>query len=81
MRSEIFDRVLKNIPLETRLKVAIEAYFVVKYGGSFFVPLDNDGQGNAEVIQRKRECLEKVQPVIDLVFEEIKQWKLDGKPE
>lgn len=81
MRSEIFDRVLKNIPLEIRLKVAIEAYFVGKYGGSFFVPLDDDGQGNVEVIQKNRECLEKAQPVIDLVLEEIKQWKLDGKPE
>ena len=81
MRSEIFDRVLKNIPLEIRLKVAIEAYFVGKYGGSFFVPLDDDGQGNAEVIQKNNECLNKAQSVIDLVLKEIKQWKLDGKPE
>lgn len=81
MRSQIFDRILKNIPLEIRLKVAIEAYFVEKYGGYFFIPLDDDGEGNAEVIQKNRECSEKAQPVIELVLEEIKQWKLDGKPE
>lgn len=76
MRSE-----LKKIPLEIRLKVAIVAYFFEKYGGYFFIPLDNNGQGNVEVIQWNRECLEKAQPVIDLVLEEIKQWKVDGKPE
>jgi hypothetical protein len=80
MRSEVLDRILKEIPLEIRLKVAIQAYFIAEEGGSFFMPLDENGNDLPEVVEKNEECFKKAKPIIDLVLKELEEWKKDGCP-
>jgi hypothetical protein len=70
-------KILKNIeiPLEIRVEVAIQAHFIKENGGSMLVPLDKDGNDILEVTQINSKCLEMAQPIIDVVLEEIKEWK------
>ena len=75
-----FKDLLKNISLEIRIKVAIEAYFISKYGGSLIMPLDENGNDIPEVVEKNIKCLEKANPIINIVLDEIKKWKNNGCP-
>jgi len=72
---------LKQIPLDIRLKVAIQAYFIDKMGGTILIPLDENGNDIPEVVELNNKILEHAKPIIDLVLEEYENWKLDGFPQ
>lgn len=80
MRSEILEKILKETPLETRIKVAIEAFFIHTEGGSFFVPLNEKGEEDEEVMKRNSEIIKKAQPLLNSILKEIEEWRNDGCP-
>ena len=80
MRNKLIDKILKKTPLETRVKVSIEAYFIAEYGGTFFMPLDENGNDIPEAVEANRKCFEKSEPLLKAVLDHIKQWKDDGCP-
>ena len=74
------DKLLKKMPLETRIKVSIEAHFIAEYGGYIFMPLDENGNDIPEAVEANRKCFEKAEPLIMAVLDDIKQWREDGCP-
>ena len=79
MENSIED-ILRETPIETRLKVIIESHFIMEYGGTFFMPLDEDGNDIAEAIEVNEKCYKKAEPLLESVLEAIKEWKNDGCP-
>lgn len=75
-----FKKILKNIPLETRVRVSIQAHFIAENGGSLFLPIDENGNEDQDVIKANKVCLDKAQPLIDIILNDIKKWKEDGCP-
>lgn len=80
MRNKLIEKILKETPLETRVKVSIEAHFIAEYGGTFFMPLDENGNDISEAVEANRKCFEKAEPLLKAVLDDIKQWKKDGCP-
>ncbi len=80
IKNNIIDKLLKKTPLEIRIKVAIEAFFITEYGGTFFMPLDEDGNDIPEAVEANRKCFEKAEPLLKHIMEDIKGWKEDGMP-
>ncbi len=76
----ISDEILKKTPLEVRVKVSIEAYFLSEYGGTLLMPLDEDGDDIPEAVEANRKCFEKAEPLLKAVLDDIEQWKKDGCP-
>ena len=79
MKNVISD-MLKEIPLETRVSVTIESYFIKEYGGYFFIPLDKDGNDIPEAVEANRICFEKSKELVKMILEDIEGWKKDGSP-
>lgn len=73
--------IMKQTPLETRIKVTVQAHFLKENGGSFLIPLDENGDEIAEVVEHNEKILAKTQPLIDDILNDIKEWKADGSPE
>lgn len=80
MKKEDFNDMFKKIPLDVRLRVAIESHFLVEGGGSLLMPLDENGNDIPEVAEHNRKCLDKAKPIVELVLEELKGWEKDGRP-
>ena len=80
MRSEKITNILKKIPLETRIKTTIEAFFIAEFGGTFFVPIDEDGNELLEAVEANNKCFKKAEPLVKNVLKEIEDWKKDGCP-
>ena len=80
MRNKLIDKILRETPLETRIKVTIQAYFLMEYGGTMLMPLDKNGNDIPEAVEANRKCMEKCNPLLKQVLDEIKQWKKDGMP-
>jgi hypothetical protein len=80
-RSPILSELLKSTPLETRLRRAIESYFISKHGGCFLIPVDEQGEPIQEAMEANERCFELAQPLVELVLKNVAQWKADGKPE
>ena len=80
MKSKIFEKILKEIPLETRIKTTIESHFIVEYGGTLLMPLDENGNDLPEAVEANKKCFEKAEPLIKAVLEDIEKWKKDGCP-
>ena len=68
----------KQIPLVTRITVALQAHFLHEGGGTFFMPMDEEGNDIPEAVAKNKECFDKAQPIIDLVLGTINDWKQDG---
>ncbi len=81
MSSDSFLKILKEIPLKTRLLVSLECHFLYKNGGTPFIPLDKDGEELPEAIEANRKALEGFEEIRDLVNDRIDEWIADGKPE
>lgn len=69
--------ILRRVPLEVRIRVAVEAYFLNQKGGSFFVPVDETGEPLPELVEHNRRILEETEELIDLLLREIRKWKKD----
>lgn len=80
MRSKLIEDIMKRTPLEIRVKVAIQAYFINEFGGTMLMPLDENGNELPEAVAANKICFDKAQPLLDHVLEEIKKWKEDGCP-
>jgi hypothetical protein len=80
MGSKTFNKILKEIPLETRVTVTIQAHFLMEYGGNMLMPLDKNGEDLPEAVEANIKCMEKCNPLLKEVLNEIKQWKKDGMP-
>jgi len=76
----IIKEYLKKSPLESRIKVTIQYWFLSEYGGTPFMPLDDNGEEIPEAVEANRICYEKAQPLIDMVMRKIEQWRKDGCP-
>jgi len=64
---------LKSIPLDVRVKVGI----LYTNGGSFLVPLDENGEEYPEVTEVNNKGYALAQPVVESALEIIKEWKED----
>jgi hypothetical protein len=80
MKSEKLSEMFGKIPLDVRLKVAIQAHFIYEGGGSFLMPLDINGNDIPEAVEHNQKCLDKAKPIIELVMNELEEWKKDGCP-
>ena len=69
--------ILKNIPLDVRVKVGIQAEILYANGGSFLVPLDENGEEYPEVTEVNNKGYALAQPVVKSALEIIKEWKED----
>lgn len=76
-----FSERLKQIPLESRVRVAIDSHFIRKYGGSLFIPASEEGEEYDEIMKRNGIAHEEAKSLIDIVLKEIEGWKEDGMPE
>lgn len=75
MRSEIIERILDNIPLKTMLKVDVEAFLLKKYGGSFFLPCDQDGEPSQEYVDKNNKIFEDNKELYQKLEKSIQEWK------
>ena len=73
----IINELLNIMSLELRIKTTVESYLIHKFGGSFFIPLDEEGNENQEVINKNKEILEEHKNLLEWLEKDIKQWKLD----
>lgn len=80
MRNKLIEKILRETPLETRIKVTIQAHFLMQYGGTMLMPLDENGEDLPEAVEANRKCFEKSEPLLKAVLDHIKQWKDDGCP-
>lgn len=77
---DIIEKIRKRTPIETRIKVAIEAYFIMKHGGSFFMPASEEGEEYEEICRINSVACEEAKPLIETVLKDIDQWVEDGMP-
>jgi hypothetical protein len=80
MRSKLIDKMLKEIPLETRVKVSIQSHFIVEHGGTMLMPLDDNGEDIPEAVEANEKCYKLAEPLIKSVLKDIEEWKKDGCP-
>lgn len=80
MRSKLIDRILKEIPIETRVRVSIQAHFIVENGGTMAMPLDENGEDLPEAVKANEKCYKLAEPLIKAVLKDIEDWKNDGCP-
>jgi hypothetical protein len=73
--SKVFEDLMNSIPLSTRVKTAIEAYFIEKHGGSFFMPASEEGEEYDEIVRINTNAYKEAQPIIDIVLETIKEYE------
>jgi len=52
----------------------------MEYGGNMLMPLDKNGEDLPEAVEANIKCMEKCNPLLKEVLNEIKQWKKDGMP-
>ena len=70
-----------EVPLDVRIEVSVQAYFLHLRGGSFLMPADETSEKYKMVAEKNSEILKEARPVIDLVLQKIKEWEEDGRPE
>lgn len=75
MRSEIIERILDRIPLTTMLKVDVDAFLLKKYGGSFFLPCDQDGEPLQEYVDKNNKIFEDNKELYQNLEKSIQEWK------
>lgn len=80
MRSKLIDKILKEIPLETRVRVSIQSHFIVEHGGTMLMPLNENGEDLPEAVEANEKCYKLAEPLIKAVLKDIEQWKKDGCP-
>jgi hypothetical protein len=80
MRSKLIDKLLKEIPLETRVRVSIQSHFIMEYGGTMLMPLDENGEDLQEAVEANEKCYKLAEPLIKSVLKDIEEWKKDGCP-
>lgn len=85
MRSEILENVLREIPLDIRLKSAISAYAITAGGGQLFIPADEEyiPEGDTiplaeQIMNKNAEIIAGIQPILDIIDQELKDWVEDG---
>jgi len=76
-----FREMLKKVPLESRVRVAIDCYFINKHGGSLLMPASEEGEEYDEIMRINGIAQGEAKPIIDMVLKEIEGWKEDGMPE
>ncbi len=72
-------KMTKDIPLEIRIQVAIEAHYLVNHWGDVF-PLNKETQEMMSRNERQDAVLEMAKPLVDDVLKTIKIWRQDGCP-
>lgn len=78
--SELFDKIKKNIPLETRISTEIEVHFIMKRGGSLFYPADETSQEYKQIQDINQAAIREAKPLIEKISQTISRWKKDGCP-
>ena len=78
MRRKLIDKILKEIPLETRITVSIQSHFIVEHGGTMLMPLDENGEDLPEAVEANEKCYKLAEPLIKAVLKDIEEWKKDG---
>jgi len=63
MRSEKIKKILKEVPLEIRVKNVIEAHYIINGGGCLICPLDENGNDIPSIVAINQKCLEEAQPI------------------
>lgn len=74
------EELTKKIPLETRIQVTIELYYLANHWDDVF-PLDPNTQEVMSLNDHQDAVLRLATPLVDEVLNEVKQWRQDGCPE
>ena len=80
-RNETFDKLLREIPLRIRVKTTIQAFFLDRYNGHFFMPCDETGEPHAAAVKKNEKILTIAQSLIDDVLKEIDDWEKEHNKE
>jgi hypothetical protein len=75
-----FKKALKKIPLRVRLKTAIQMHCLVEMGGHIFMTADDSTEQYRKEVEKNTEIMKFAQPLIDIVLQDVEEWKKDGCP-
>lgn len=67
----------KQIPLDIRIRVAIQSFFINKLGGSLFLPIDEQSDEYKVIRDVNNLAFTEAQPLVDDVTECIDVWLKD----
>lgn len=68
----------KKIPLETRIRVDIEAFFIPELGGSFLIRLNKNGTESKIDMKKNQKCWNKAKILTDILLTTIEEWENDN---
>jgi hypothetical protein len=77
MRSKVVDRMMKNMPLKTRLKVSIEMFLINFLTDAGFREDKFWGDDDDSLLKKICKHAEKM---ADSHMENIEEWRKDGEP-
>ena len=70
----------KRIPIKNRIEIGIQAYFVMKNGGSLIMPINEQGEEYKIINRINQASFREAEPIIDIVMKAINGWIEDGMP-
>ena len=80
MKNNIIEKLMKETSLEVRITSTIQSYFIINHGGSLLIPIDENGNEPQEIIEINDQCIALAEPLLQMVLQDIKEWKEDDCP-
>jgi len=81
IKSDVLERIRKTIPIETRIRVALQAHFIYQMGGDMFIHHNEKGEeiedGNTTIQVIAGKQADELAPMI---LKEIEGWVKHGCP-
>ena len=77
MRSKTAEAIIADTSIDVYIKNAIYAYFLMKYHGSFFIPISEEGLEYEEIMSINNAASEEAKPIIKVVLDSVKEWHED----
>jgi hypothetical protein len=78
-KSNLIEEILKNTPLHTRIEATVEAHYIHKLGGSFFIPASEEGEEYEEIIRINNQAFEEAKPIVETILIRIEEWAEDKR--
>jgi len=79
-KSSIFKQTLKEIPLESRIRIDVQSHFLEKHGGTFFMPANDTSKEYKLAMKANKKALKGSSELIKILTDSITSWKKDGCP-
>lgn len=73
-RSTIIEDIINSIKLEDSMATTIDSYFQMHFGGSLFIPCDENGDGDPQAEANAERCSELARPLIEAVIKKLRAY-------